>query len=369
MIDRKGGNMNNKKIVFVAVISLISLISCGLLAPSHDSATITFTFSFPKADGENNQSSIPKSVASIEYIYLTISADDIATSLTLLEVEEDWRGYTATTTISVKTGDNRTFYVEGFDIDDNLLFTGEKIKDLEWESETVRIDIEWEDVGYTSTVTDYDGNVYQTVQIGNQVWMAENLRTTHYRDGTSVYYRSDANDWVNNADEAHCFYDNNAGNSDSYGALYNWYAVNGDLQGDGIKDYELAPEGWHIPTDEEWKELEIYLGMSQSDADGSSYARGTTEGSKLAGNAGLWTDGAIEAAIDFGSSGFEALPAGYRYSGDGTFSDLTYNTTFWTATEGSSTDAWARHLSYGYSEIFRDISVKTNGFSVRCVKD
>ncbi len=138
------------------------------------------------------------------------------------------------------------------------------------------------------TVTDIDGNVYQTIQIGNQVWMAENLKVTHYRDGTSIQYvqneLTEPDVWETLTTGAYCYYDDSQSNQTTYGNLYNWYAV--------ADSRNIAPEGWHVPTDAEWKELEMALGMSQSEADDAGY-RGTNEGSKLAGNAGLWTDGEL----------------------------------------------------------------------------
>ncbi|MBC8192252.1 MAG: fibronectin type III domain-containing protein, partial [FCB group bacterium] len=161
-----------------------------------------------------------------------------------------------------------------------------------------------------SCMVDYDGNIYETIQIGDQVWMAENLRVTHYRDGTAIPNLTSDGDWTSTSTGAYCYYANNSVNGETYGALYNWYAVT-----DGR---DIAPEGWHVPTDADWKELEMFLGMSQSEADATGY-RGTNEGSKLAGNAGLWTDGSLENNSGFGTSGFTALPGGYRYNGNGYF--------------------------------------------------
>ena len=147
------------------------------------------------------------------------------------------------------------------------------------------------------TVTDIDGNVYSTVQIGDQVWMAENLKTTTYNNGTSIALVTDNTDWENNTAGAFCWYDNDqAAYADTYGALYNWHAVNSG---------NLCPDGWHVATDAEWKTLEMELGMSQTEA-GNNEWRGTNEGSKLAGNATLWKDGALESDSEFGSSSFSA---------------------------------------------------------------
>jgi len=130
----------------------------------------------------------------------------------------------------------------------------------------------------------------------------------------------------------------------------------------------VCPTGWHVPSDDEWKELEMYLGMSQSEADETSW-RGTNEGSKLAGNASLWTDDDLENDAEFGTSGFQALPGGFRYDGD-TFNFLGLTTYFWSATEYDSSSAWYRYLSCYRSEVYRgDGYYKDGGFSVRCTKD
>ena len=124
----------------------------------------------------------------------------------------------------------------------------------------------------TETVTDIDGNVYKTVTIGDQVWMAENLKVTHYRNGETIFKMTENNTLEGPSTGALCAYDNDSTNVDPYGYLYNGFAVEDNCN--------IAPEGWHVLTDEEWKELEMYLGMSRSEADESDY-RGTDEGSKL----------------------------------------------------------------------------------------
>ncbi len=207
---------------------------------------------------------------------------------------------------------------------------------------------------------DIDGNIYETVIIGDQEWMAENLKVTHYNDGTPIPNVTDASEWFglyHTHTGAYCYYDNSSSNGDTYGALYNWYAVN-DARG-------LAPEGWHIPTDDEIKTLEMELGMSQSEADDVGF-RGTNEGSKLAGNAALWLDGDLENDPDFGSSGFDFLPGGYRHY-NGYYEVVGYSGSFWSATE-SDFYAWKRHLSYGSTQVDRSFNNKNSGFSVRCVR-
>jgi len=187
-----------------------------------------------------------------------------------------------------------------------------------------------------TTIKDFDGNVYQTIKIGNQVWMTENLKVTHYRDGTPINHVTGDSQWENLLTSAYCAYDNSESTADTYGYLYNWYAVN-DI-------HKIAPKGWHVPTDAEWKELEMYLGMSQSEADDYEW-RGTNEGSKLAGNSSLWASGDLKNNAAFGESGFVALPGGYRYD-DGSFDGLGYGALFWSSTQTYSNYAWYRWIIY-----------------------
>ena len=207
-------------------------------------------------------------------------------------------------------------------------------------------------------VKDIDGNVYKTVKIGNQLWMAENLKVTHYRDGHPIHNLTDDDDWTSTNDGAYCYYDNSFANGDTYGALYNWHAVD---------NRNIAPEGWHVPTEEEIKELEMYLGMSQSEADDGVW-RGTNEGSKLAGNLDLWSNGDLENNAEFGTSGFSFLPGGYRYY-YGNFSSLGYFGYFWSATEYDAGYAWSRILSCSGAQVGRVRSSKQSGFSLRCIRD
>jgi len=218
----------------------------------------------------------------------------------------------------------------------------------------------WLPDGTLAELTDIDGNVYEIIKIGSQVWMAENLKVTHYRDGTEITNVTGNTAWSNLSTGAYCYYGNNSSNGDTYGALYNRYAVNDSRN--------IAPEGWRVPTDAEWKELEMYLGMSQSEA-GDAVYRGTNEGSKLAGNADLWDSGALENDSEFGSSGFTALPGGYRNDGYGSYLYMGSSGYFWSATEYYSSHAWGRVLSYSRSDVYRLYYDKSIGFSVRCVRD
>jgi len=212
-----------------------------------------------------------------------------------------------------------------------------------------------------SCVVDVDGNLYETIRIGDQLWMADNLEVTHYRDGTAITTDKTDAEWATLTTGAYCINNNNASNEvDTYGALYNWYAVDDNRN--------IAPEGWHVPSDAEWKELEVYLGMDSTVAD-ESYSRGTNEGSKLAGNAELWDSGALENDSEFGSSGFTALPGGDRSGYNGSFWGLGFTASFWSATDNGAY-AWYRKLYNSRSDIDRrQYYYKGDGFSIRCVKD
>ncbi len=192
----------------------------------------------------------------------------------------------------------------------------------------------------TGTVTDIDGNVYTTVRIGNQWWMAENLRVTYYRNGTEIPNVTDDIDWGNLSTGAYCYYPSNAA---TYGYLYNWYAV--------IRS-DLAPAGWHVPTDEEWNTLNNFLG-----SDAGKKLKSTTGWNDYNGASGNGTD-------DYG---FAALPAGYRYT-DGNFTNMGNSATFWSATENSY-DPWYRGLTCGNTKFYLGNSVKGSGLSVRLLRD
>jgi uncharacterized protein (TIGR02145 family) len=209
----------------------------------------------------------------------------------------------------------------------------------------------------TGTMTDIDGNTYQTVKIGNQWWMAENLKVTHYRNGDPIPNVTGDIDWANLTTGAYCAYDNDENNADTYGYLYNWYAV--DDRG------EIAPDGWHVPTDDEWKELEMYLGMSQSNADGVGW-RGTNEGGKLKETGSEHWNNPNTGATN--ESGFSALPLGDR-TDIGSFNNLRSYAIFWSSSAYQSISAYSRKLIYNQSNVYRDPDVNNRGYAIRCIKD
>ncbi|MCP4566560.1 MAG: hypothetical protein GY841_03140 [FCB group bacterium] len=213
------------------------------------------------------------------------------------------------------------------------------------------------DTDTTGTIRDFDGNFYQTVKIGDQWWMAENLKATHYRNGDEVPIISEDATWRDLISGACCAHSNDIQNVNTYGRLYNWYAVDDSRK--------LAPTGWHVPTDAEWKQLEMYLGMSQAEADRDTDYRGGDEGGKLKySGPGYWTNPNAGATDE---SGFSALPGGSRSGGN--FFNLNTYCFFWTSSEDDSFNAWTRGLYYDTAGIYRAAYDKTSGYSVRCVKD
>jgi uncharacterized protein (TIGR02145 family) len=209
------------------------------------------------------------------------------------------------------------------------------------------------------TMTDYNGNIYNTVQIGNQCWMKENLKSRNYKNGTAIPNIISNSTWAGLSTGARCWYNNDSATyAATYGALYNWYAVDNS---NGI-----CPTGWHVPTDLEWQTMEMFLGMTQSQANSTGY-RGTDEGGKMK-EAGLshWTSPNTGAT---NSSGFTALPGGYRYGSNGSFNLVGYLGYWWSSTAYSTTLAWGRRLDYSTSSVYRSYNSKEFGFSVRCVRD
>lgn len=201
------------------------------------------------------------------------------------------------------------------------------------------------------TVTDFDGHVYHLVTIGNQVWLAENLRVTHYRNGDPIPNVIADAQWKILTAGAWCSYDNLSADTSAYGLLYNWFALT-----DARK---ISPPGWHVPTDAEWNSLANYLG-GKAVAGGKMKSPGTLEQ-----GSGLWfapNTGATN------SSGFGALPGGYRinYGNYYSIGNVAY---YWSATDTTSANAWNYVLDANNESLTRNFNFQTNGFSVRCIKD
>ncbi len=224
---------------------------------------------------------------------------------------------------------------------------------------------------YDTFIDNRDSQVYKAITIGNQTWMAENLKTTHYANGIAIPLVENNSAWdaLGYTDKAYCYYDNSTSNRDIYGALYTWPgAMNGETSSDnnpsGVQG--VCPDNWHMPSDSEWKELEMYLGMSQAEADGTDIWRGTDEGGKLKETDTTHWNSPNTGATN--ESGFSALPGGYR-GYNGTFYYIGSDGHWWSAAENDATHAWFRRLGYNYSEVGRYDGNNSLGFSVRCVKN
>ncbi|MFC2152441.1 FISUMP domain-containing protein [Bacteroidota bacterium] len=201
----------------------------------------------------------------------------------------------------------------------------------------------------TGTLTDIEGNVYNTIKISEQWWMAENITVTKYNDGNEIPLIDNNVDWSNLPTPGYCYYDDDISYKELYGVLYNWYVV---------ETNKLCPEGWHVPSNEEWVTLELTLGMDTSVVNDIGY-RGTDEGDKLKSSSGWFNNG-----NGTNESGFKALPGGYRNSATGSFdiSGRLYGS-FWTSSTA------ARVVTYNNSLISKTYLYKSVGVSVRCLED
>ncbi len=212
-----------------------------------------------------------------------------------------------------------------------------------------------------SFIDSRDNKSYNTIMIGSQEWMAENLNI-----GDMIDSGTNQSQQTPEVIEKYC-YDDESANCALYGGIYQWnetmqYITTESTQG-------ICPVGWHLPSDEEWKILEISLGMSSSEADMIGY-RGTTEGSKLAGIEPLWADDNLDQHADFSTSGFYALPAGNWWDALNDFFGNLNNVSFWTSTEYSTGHVWARSIESDRIKVGRQNGLeKISGVSVRCIKD
>jgi uncharacterized protein (TIGR02145 family) len=197
------------------------------------------------------------------------------------------------------------------------------------------------------SMTDQQGNIYKTVVIGTQEWMAENLRTNIYRNGDLIPNITNNAQWSTLNTGAWAYYNNSSQFECPYGKLYNWYSV--------ADSRKLCPLGWHIPSDAEWLSLTNFLGDL------------VVSGSKLKSTSPLYIINSIDTNNE---SGFSGLPGGNRFDADGAFSLNGFIGDWWSSTEYSQTEAWGRTLSYDSGSAGRSTtSGKTYGFSVRCLKD
>lgn len=207
------------------------------------------------------------------------------------------------------------------------------------------------------TVTDIDGNVYRTIFIGGNTWMAENLRTTRFRDGSSIQLVTDIGQWTGMSSAAYCWPENNSSNKSTLGGLYNGYAVT-DSRG-------LCPAGWHVSTDGEWQQIEVSLGLPQALAN-TVGDRGEAEnvGGHLKATS-TW-DSPNSGADN--SSGFSALGTGYRRP-EGIFNWFRQWTGYYTSTIRNPGFLWMRYIGFDMKATGRWDRGLDYGYSIRCVKD
>jgi uncharacterized protein (TIGR02145 family) len=199
---------------------------------------------------------------------------------------------------------------------------------------------------YSGTMTDIDGHVYDVMTIGTQEWMAENLKVTHYRNGDPISNITDGTAWSNLTTEAYCAYNNYLDDYAHYGELYNWYAV--------TDSRNIAPIGWHVPTDADWAILTDYLGGA------------VVAGGKLKETGTYHWQSPNTGATD--ESGFTALPGGNRQTG-GVFSNKGESGGWWSSTEVNASEAFCLFMSCSNSGAYKVNYDKKIGYSVRCVKD
>ena len=211
-------------------------------------------------------------------------------------------------------------------------------------------------------VTDADGNVYQSVKIGNQIWTVENLKTTKYNDGTAIPNVTDGTQWPLLTTGAYSYYGINSANKAKFGALYNWYAVNTG---------KLAPKGWRVPNNADWDTLQNHLITKGYNWDE------TTSDNKIAKSMAAQTDWARDTGAGTigndlnknNASGFSALPGGCRVLLDGSFDYQSYIGYWWSTTESAAPYAHYRYLYYYYGALFWNTNNKQHGYSVRLLRD
>jgi uncharacterized protein (TIGR02145 family) len=217
----------------------------------------------------------------------------------------------------------------------------------------------------TTGVTDIDGNFYETVQIGTQDWMAENLKTTEFNDGSEIPNVTDDTEWSDLSTAAFCWYQNDeVSYKNKYGALYNWYTV---------QNGKLCPQGWRVPTDEEWTTLENYLSENGFNFDGSigfnGYAKALASDSGWNPSETIGAPGNTDFPQKRNATGFSALPGGVRDANQRLFGAAGNYGIWWTSSEVNSATAWDRGVDYSLSTLGRVNVNKATGFSVRCLKE
>ena len=201
------------------------------------------------------------------------------------------------------------------------------------------------------TVTDFDGNVYKTINVNGREWMAENLNVGHFQNGDQIFIVEENNGWAGSILQPYsCYYDNIAVNACPYGRIYNFYAV--------TDPRELCPVGWHVPDNGEWALLGDAFG-------GSSAAGGALKTVGTLDDTGLWYTPNTNAT---NASGFSAVPGGYR-SQYGAYTQMSFGAYYWAGQSAGSNDGWFSQLRYDFNNLTGNIFDGRFGASVRCIRD
>jgi uncharacterized protein (TIGR02145 family) len=206
-------------------------------------------------------------------------------------------------------------------------------------------------VVFSTSISDIQNNTYKTVLIGTQLWMQSDLKTTVYNNNTAIPNVTLGTDWNTITTPGYCWFDNDPSYGSTYGILYNWYTVETGI---------LCPSGWHVPTDAEFATMELYLGVPAGQIDLTDW-RGTDQGTQMKSTSPQWNG--------TNTSGFSALPGGYRRADTGNFYGFGVLTYWWTASEYNSTTATYRLLEDGYTGIFKNATSKRGGKFIRCIKN
>lgn len=200
----------------------------------------------------------------------------------------------------------------------------------------------------SQAVSDIDGNIYGTVSIGDQIWLAQNLKVLHFQNGDPIPVIDNQDDWLHTMrsdQSACCLYEKHEESYPVYGLLYNYYAV--------VDSRQICPQGWHTPTKKEWSILIKNIGGTRK-AGGKMKEIGTD----------LWAKPNLNATNE---SGFSALPGGFRYGGG--FSSMHAGAYFWTSSSYNKSEAWGQALYFNESKVFKHVEFKNTGHSVRCIKN
>lgn len=205
-------------------------------------------------------------------------------------------------------------------------------------------------IRFSTSISDIQNNVYKTVLIGTQLWMQSDLKTALYNDNAAIPNVTESSSWNTITTPAYCWFNNDPSYGSTYGILYNWYTV---------ETGKLCPSGWHVPTDTEFETMELYLGVPADQIDLTDW-RGTNQGTQMK-SATQWNG--------TNTSGFSALPGGYRRADTGNFYGFGVLTYWWTASEYDSATATYRLLEDGYTGIYKNATSKRGGKFIRCIKN